>query len=94
MSTLSGFILQRLGVTVFPDVLKRRSDGEDVAQAHKYFLASLASSFSSPKYSQTGALVFGFGTSSDAIVLRFFFREHVHLYRKIPFCKPIFSILL
>ena len=33
MSTLLGFILQRLGITMFPDVLKRRSDGEDVAQA-------------------------------------------------------------
>ena len=42
MSTLLGFILQRLGVTMFPDVLKRRSDGQDVVQAHKYFLASLA----------------------------------------------------
>ena len=37
MSTLSGFILQQLGVIMSPDILKRRSDGDDVAQAHILF---------------------------------------------------------
>ena len=42
MFTLSGLRQDLLGVTMFPDVLNRRSDAALVAHTQRYFLANLA----------------------------------------------------
>ena len=44
MFTFSGFKLFRRGVTILPEVLKNRSDGQLVADTDKYFLAIMAKS--------------------------------------------------
>jgi len=41
MSTLSGLRQALRGVTIFPEVLNRRSDAALVAQTHKYFFTPL-----------------------------------------------------
>ena len=42
MLTLSGFNFIRTGETICPDELKRRSEGELVAQMHRNLLANTA----------------------------------------------------
>ena len=37
---MSGFKWFRSGVTIFPEALKTRSDGELVAQTERYFIAN------------------------------------------------------
>ena len=38
-STVSGFMLHLIGVTILPEVLKRLSEGELVTHTQRYFLA-------------------------------------------------------
>ena len=41
MSTVTGFMLHLIGVTILPEVMKRLSEGELVAHTQRYFLANL-----------------------------------------------------